>query len=143
MTHTERKSSPNGQSVVEFALVLPLSLLVILAIVVFGLAFSRMEAVENAASEGARAAQRWVPGGSETCIQAVANAVDRSTPFSTINTVSGACPNDTTTRVSTGEVITVTVTHSYTPIFFGTLFRDMWAPPASFDLQAEVSVMHE
>lgn len=132
-----------GQSVVEFALVLPLSLLVILAIVIFGMAFARIESVENAASEGARAAQRWVPGGSETCIQAVDNAIARSTPFTTVNTVTGSCPDDKTTRVSTGEVITVTVSHSYTPIFFGTLFRDMWAPPSSFNLQAEVSVMHE
>lgn len=133
----------SGQSLVEFALVLPLSLLVILGIVVFGLAFARMESVENAASEGARAAQRWVPGGTVTCVEAVANAVDRSTPFSTVNTVTGACPNDTTTRVSSGELITVEISHSYEPIFFGTLFRDMWEPPASLDLRAEVTVMHE
>ncbi len=143
MNFLDPQRTRSGQSLVEFALVLPLSLLVILGIVVFGMAFARMESVENAASEGARAAQRWVPAGTETCVEAVDNAVARSTPFSTVNTVTGACPDDTSTRVSSGELITVEISHSYQPVFFGTLFRDMWEPPATLDLQAEVTVMHE
>ena len=140
---TDHDETKAGQSLVEFALVLPFSLVTIMAIVVFGLALARLEAVENAASEGARAAQRWVPGGSETCVQAVHNAIDRATPFTTTVLVNGPCPADTITRVNTGSLITIEVSHSYQPVFFATLFRDIWEPPASMPLEAEVSVMHE
>jgi Flp pilus assembly protein TadG len=143
MHKAQATDSSKGQGLVEFALVLPISLLVVMGIVVFGLAFARLEAVENAASEGARAAQRWMPGGSETCLEAVDSAIARSTPFSTVNAVTGACPADTVTRVASGSVITIQVTHSYSPVFFGTLFRDMWEPPSAFNLAAEVSVLHE
>lgn len=143
MCMKREKDIGRGQSLVEFAYVLPLTLVVILAIVIFGMAFARMESVENAASEGGRAAQRWTPGGPETCLEAVDNAVARSTPFSTVNLVTGPCPADTTTRVSSGALITVNVSHSYSPIFFGTLFRDIWEPPAAFNLGAEVTVRHE
>lgn len=165
MSYKSLRASDEGQSVVEFALVLPLSLVIILAIVVFGIAFARMEAVENGAAEGGRAAQRWTIGGSMTCQQAVRNAVERTTPFSvtpglfdeatnecsappgpvtdTLVCVSAVCPADTSTRVATGELITVHVVHDYVPVFFGTLFRDMWAPPNSFELHSEVTVMHE
>lgn len=132
-----------GQSLVEFALVLPISMVTILAIVVFGLGLARLESVENAASEGARAAQRWVPGGGETCVQAVHNAILRSTPFPTTVVISGPCPADTTTRVSTGSFITVEVIYDYQPAFFATLFRDIWEPPATMPLEAQVTVMHE
>ena len=143
MRTNEINTSADGQSLVEFALVLPISLITILAIVVFGLGLARLEAVENAASEGARAAQRWVPGGTETCVQAVHNAIDRSTPFSTTVVISGPCPADTVTRVTTGAFITVDVSYAYQPMFFGTLFRDIWEPPASMPLEASVTVMHE
>lgn len=132
-----------GQSLVEFALVLPISLLVVLGIVVFGLSFARLEAVENAASEGARAAQRWTPGG-PTCRDAVLDAIARSTPFSTSVDPAKLGPCDaSSTRITSGTVITVQVSHQYSPLFFGTLFHDMWSPPTSLDLTAEVSVLHE
>ena len=132
-----------GQAVTEFALVLPLSLVLILGLVVFGIALTRLESVENAASEGGRAAQRWRPFGGETCIQAVNNAVARSTPFATSVLITGACPNDTTTRIPARSLITVQVSYTYHPIFFGTLFKDIWEPPSTWILDAEVTVMHE
>ncbi|MFP3854387.1 MAG: TadE/TadG family type IV pilus assembly protein [Anaerolineales bacterium] len=140
---TDHNGTKSGQSLVEFALVLPFSLVTIMAIVVFGMALARLEAVENAASEGARAAQRWVPGGPETCVQAVHNAIDRATPFATTIVVNGSCPTDTISRVNTGSLITIEVSHSYQPIFFATLFRSIWEPPATMPLEAEVTVMHE
>jgi hypothetical protein len=48
--------SERGSQLVEFALVLPLLLLVVLGIMDFGLLFQRYEAVTNAAREGARVA---------------------------------------------------------------------------------------
>lgn len=49
-----RSRSERGAELIEFALVLPLLLLVVLGIVDFGFLFQRMEVVTNAAREGAR-----------------------------------------------------------------------------------------
>jgi Flp pilus assembly protein TadG len=51
-----RWSSDEGAQLVEFALVLPLLLLVVLAIAEFGFIFQRYEVITNAAREGARMA---------------------------------------------------------------------------------------
>ena len=48
--------SERGSQLIEFSLVLPLLLLVVLGIMDFGLLFQRYEAVTNAAREGARIA---------------------------------------------------------------------------------------
>jgi hypothetical protein len=50
------KTSERGAELIEFALVLPLLLLLVLAIVDFGFLFQRLEVVTNAAREGARIA---------------------------------------------------------------------------------------
>src|SRR5262245_59630018 len=52
----KRKSSERGAELIEFALVLPLLLLLVLGIVDFGFLFQRFEVVTNAAREGARLA---------------------------------------------------------------------------------------
>src|SRR5437870_1165231 len=51
-----RWSREAGAEIVEFALVLPLLLLVVLGIIDFGFLFQRYEVVTNAAREGARVA---------------------------------------------------------------------------------------
>jgi Flp pilus assembly pilin Flp len=51
-----RLHSERGAELIEFALVLPLLLLLVLGIVDFGFMFQRMEVVTNAAREGARLA---------------------------------------------------------------------------------------
>jgi Flp pilus assembly protein TadG len=53
---TRRWSSETGAELVEFALVFPLLLLVVLGIVDFGFLFQQYEVVTNAAREGARIA---------------------------------------------------------------------------------------
>ena len=59
--------SERGAELIEFALVLPLLMLVILGIVDFGFVFQRLEVVTNAAREGARIAV--LPGYSTTDAQ--------------------------------------------------------------------------
>ena len=59
--------SERGAELIEFALVLPLLLMVVLGIVDFGFLFQRLEVVTNAAREGARMAV--LPGYSTTDIQ--------------------------------------------------------------------------
>ena len=51
-----RWSSESGAELIEFALVFPLLLLVVLGIIDFGFLFQRYEVVTNAAREGARVA---------------------------------------------------------------------------------------
>lgn len=50
------ETASRGQSLVEFALVLPLLLLILLAIIQFGFIFNTQVTITNAAREGARAA---------------------------------------------------------------------------------------
>ena len=56
-----------GSELIEFALVCPLLLMVVLAIVDFGFMFQRYEVVTNAAREGARVAV--LPGYSNADVQ--------------------------------------------------------------------------
>lgn len=53
---TRKAKSERGAELIEFALVFPLLLLVVLGIVDFGFLFQRLEVVTNAAREGARLA---------------------------------------------------------------------------------------
>lgn len=50
------KNNENGQTLVEFALILPILLLLVMGIIQFGIIFSAQIGITNAAREGARAA---------------------------------------------------------------------------------------
>jgi Flp pilus assembly protein TadG len=65
------RSSERGAELIEFALVLPLLLLLVLGIVDFGFLFQRYEVVTNAAREGARLAV--LPGYVSADVQARVN----------------------------------------------------------------------
>ncbi len=65
---SRRRAGERGSELVEFALVFPLLLLVVLAIVDFGFLFQRYEVLTNAAREGARVAV--LPGYTTADIQA-------------------------------------------------------------------------
>jgi Flp pilus assembly protein TadG len=56
VTRTHRLRSERGAELIEFALILPLLMLIILGLVDFGFLFQRFEVVTNAAREGARMA---------------------------------------------------------------------------------------
>jgi Flp pilus assembly protein TadG len=82
-----------GQSLVEFALVLPLFLLILAAIVDFGMALSSTITLSNAAREGARLGTvNPSPTAVEARVRAVANTLDgtRLTVTSTCRTLSGS-----------------------------------------------------
>ena len=49
-----RRSDEQGAELIEFALILPLILILLMGIFDFGLAFQRYEVLTNAAREGAR-----------------------------------------------------------------------------------------
>jgi len=68
--YNTRRHRPRGQSVVEFALVVPLLLLVLIAIADFGRFYTSAVAVESAAREaadfGAFDASNWTPANAST-----------------------------------------------------------------------------
>ncbi len=97
--------SERGASLAEFALVLPVLLMVLFGIIEFGLVFSRSQAVEASAREGGRLASL-----SSTTSADVSNRVDATlggTTFSSPPEVSmvpaGGCAG------REGESVTVTV----------------------------------
>jgi hypothetical protein len=72
MTQVRRRwADDSGAELIEFALVLPLMLLIVLGIIDFGMLFQRYEVVTNAAREGARVAV--LPGYADADVQARVN----------------------------------------------------------------------
>jgi len=112
------RSRTAGQSVVEFALVLPVFLLILCGILDFGfLLYSRMTVI-SAAREGARAASLMAGetvGAIQGRAQAEANAASGGMDVTTAVTCENAC--------KAGSSVTVTVTHRhhmFFPVLFGT-----------------------
>lgn len=139
--HRNRHRS-RGQSLVEFAMVLPIFMLILSGILDFGfLLYSRMTVI-NAAREGARAA---VMVADYTTIPDVASAAATSSAAGGGLTVSGVdvtcyLPSSTTeiqcANATTGDVASVKVSYTYTtffPLLFGT----------SFDLTSTVQMVIE
>ena len=136
-----------GQGMVEFALVLPVMMLVVLGITVLFHFFAVLVTAHNAVSEGGRAAQVWRPDGAATCVDDVTAAVTRITPFynSTTDTItlSPNCSTDLWARIPSGNLVDVTVVMNWEPIFFSTFLKDKWEPPTVIPLTATVRVRHE
>lgn len=122
-----RLRSERGAELIEFALVFPVLLLVVLGIVDFGFLFQRMEVITNAAREGARIAV--LPAYSTADVQArVCNYVQTGgVPVTSCSPPGGGGnPIIDVTNVSipvagatpmSGKRVQVTYTHSY--IFIG------------------------
>lgn len=67
MPRIERLAAEDGAELIEFALVLPLLLMILLGIIEFGMLFQRYYVVSNAAREGARVSV--LPGYSDADVQ--------------------------------------------------------------------------
>lgn len=108
-----------GQELIEFALVLPLLLLIVLGILDFGFLFQRYEVVTNAAREGARV--RVLPGYTH------ADAEARVTQFLAASdlTATPTVPDVPLTAVDIGgkcmTLATVTVRYPHSYLFLGPL----------------------
>jgi hypothetical protein len=125
---TRRLRSERGAELIEFALVFPVLLLVVLGIVDFGFLFQRMEVVTNAAREGARMAV--LPSYTETDVRARVCAYMQTGGVPTtscptgnpIVTVSGftapfTIPLPSGGTPMTGKRVEVVYTHNY--LFIG------------------------
>ena len=111
--------SDEGAELIEFALVLPLILLVVLGIAEFGFIFQRYEVITNAAREGARIAV--LPGYSTADVQNRVRAYvtqgrvpTRTTPTPNLSVTVAPVEIPVPGRAPiNGRRVTVTYTHSY------------------------------
>jgi Flp pilus assembly protein TadG len=115
-----RVRSERGAELIEFAIVLPILLLVFVAIVDFGLVFQRFLTISNAAREGARIAV--LPGYTQTDVQNrvtqyVQQGIGDNTvlPTTTLTPVSVDPPG--ATPPFPAAQVTVSMTHNY--LFLG------------------------
>jgi Flp pilus assembly protein TadG len=113
---SRRRAGEQGSELVEFALVFPLLLLVVLAIVDFGFLFQRYEVLTNAAREGARVAV--LPGYTTADIQARVTSYASAGGLPTTPTIA-ITPTTITAGTSTWPATTVNVSFSHQYLFLG------------------------
>jgi Flp pilus assembly protein TadG len=123
------QAHPRGQALVEFAAVLMPVLLLIVAVIQFGLLFGASVTLTNAAREGARAATIYVYDNSHTkawndahrCGAAVTAAeqafgfLSTSSPHFTATLTSGACPTPAGDGQTNGNATISYCDHVITP----------------------------
>jgi len=126
------KDSQSGQELVEFALVLPLLLLVVFGVLDLGRVFHSAITITNAAREGARYAMLHPDDVMEiqnvTLAEAENSGIDMSTSF-----VDVICLSD----CSSGTPIRVTVEYNFTFLLIGFVFPD---PNLVFVRSAEMMI---
>jgi Flp pilus assembly protein TadG len=130
---TRRLRSERGAELIEFAVVMPILLLIVAGIIDFGMMFRTYEAVENAAREGARVGV--LPGYADVDVQ---SRVDAYLTASGLTGTHATTVQNVTVATTAGTFTARSVTLSYTYNFvvlpgFGTKF-------GSIDLKAR-SVM--
>jgi hypothetical protein len=130
---------------VEFALTLPVILVLFLGIAILFHLFAVIVTMHNAVSEGGRRAQVWSVTDGVPCIDAVHEAINRTTPFDVatiyITDAEGKCASDT--PFAYGELIEISVTVNWEPLFVSTLLTDVWAVPNQIPLSTSIKVRHE
>ena len=127
----DRRRRSRGQSLVEFAVVFPVFILVLFGIIEFGFMLYSQMTVSNAAREAARVS---VVDPDPCSIQDLANATARSAASGlngTYLTVAGGVastgPTGTCSDAKQGDTVTVTVNytyHTFFPLFFGATFSE-------------------
>jgi Flp pilus assembly protein TadG len=113
-----KRASEQGTALAEFALVLPLLLILLFGIVEFGIAFNRAQAVEAAAREGARLAS--ISSSTSGQITSRVNATLAGIPFSNPVNVAvspGGCGGregqSVTVTVTTQHLVTIPLVNSW------------------------------
>lgn len=140
-----RVHSERGQELIEFALTLPLLLLLVLGIIEYGFLFQEYEVVTNAAREGARIGS-LIPSAGYTTVEAQQRATDYLIAGG-LN-IGQAVPAPTVARsqvaiTGTGkciEVVTSTVVYQHPMPFVGGIMSYFGQAVATIPLRG-VSVM--
>ena len=133
MGRTTRHRRTRGQALVEFALVIPLFLLVLCGVLDFGfMLYSRMTII-NASREGARIAiqtadHSQIPAIVPSQVRTVSSGLTTSSPAMTVTATCvaiktpGACDFSAPDHSQPGDAVVVTVNyqyHSLFPLMFG------------------------
>jgi Flp pilus assembly protein TadG len=117
-----RLRSERGAELIEFALVLPLLLFIIMGLIDFGFLFQRFEVVTNAAREGARMAV--LPGYVTADVTARVNSYVSSGGLATTSTNPSVAVTNVTIPTGGGPVMQgkqVVVTYNSPYLFLGPL----------------------
>lgn len=119
----ERRHGRGGQAVVEFALILPLFMLLVFGTLEFGRAYYDMHLITNAARGGARIGS--LPGKSSSdvtsAVDASMNAVGLQGPWTTaveVKDTNGTVRTGGLTAAQEGDTVTVTVGYVFS-VFSG------------------------
>lgn len=107
----------SGAELIEFALVAPLLLLLVVGIVDFGFMFQQYEVVTNAAREGARIGS--LPGYGQTDVEDRVTAYLTASGLAATPTITYSTAPTTLTSGRTVELVTVGVDYQYTYSFIG------------------------
>ncbi len=106
----------DGQAMTELALVLPIFIVLLLAIVQFGIVFNNYLTLTDATRAGARkaAVSRFIGDNGASAVQAVKTAASGLDQSSLNPTVTSTDANGATDWTTPGDVVTVTATYPYT-----------------------------
>ncbi|RFU19040.1 TadE/TadG family type IV pilus assembly protein [Geodermatophilus marinus] len=114
----ERLSAERGASVVEFALIVPLLVVLVLGIVEFGHAFQVQGTLSSAAREGARVmALQSNPAAARAAVRAAAPTLDPAISDAQIAISPSACP--TAAATTTNVRVTIRYPMPFLTGFFG------------------------
>jgi Flp pilus assembly protein TadG len=110
VTHTLRRRRHRGAAAVEFALVVPLLVMILFGIMEFGYAFFIQASVAGAAREGVRSyAINWTKASAQSDAIARAESAPGLVPGDFVNaTISPSC-----TTTTAGSRTTLTLTYKY------------------------------
>ena len=126
--HTFQRSSA-GQSIAEFALVVPILLLLVFGIVEFGLIVKSWQVVTDAAREGARVAvvgtTPGVTADSTAAAAAISGALNRGGLTQGTPTISITANGGAWTDAARGDTARVTINYPHSMIMFGPLISSM------------------
>jgi Flp pilus assembly protein TadG len=122
LTRAGRFAGEAGSELVEFALALPILLLVVGGILDFGLLFQRYEVITNAAREGARlsALSTYTQADVQARVQSYIRSANLNAAQATITAVRTTV---TVTPTLAFNAVTVTVTYPYAYTIFGPIAR--------------------
>jgi Flp pilus assembly protein TadG len=113
----KRRNTDQGQAVVEFAVILPVLLLILFAILQFGVVFNNYIQVTAAAREGARKAAVSRSLGTSSAETAATTAAKSAAPGLNQSNITVSFPNNPT--FAQGSDVSVQVTYPYSISIIG------------------------
>jgi Flp pilus assembly protein TadG len=118
---SKQRTTDRGQAVVEFAVILPVLLMILFAILQFGIVFNNYIQVTAAAREGARKASVSRSLGTAAAESAATTAAKSAAPGLKQSSITVSYPNSPT--FAQGSDVTVKVTYPYSISIIGLVVK--------------------